>query len=1184
MKGTLTVISYNIRHSPRILETLLNTLTGPAALPVDLLLLQEPPRSLPSLPPGWSALLPPPLPLPRPDDEPTVPRSVTLVAPSLAGAVEQVVVASRDVVAADLRTEGGSVCVVGVYNPDARSPFANRSVESVLPPLLAASDPSRPLIVAGNFNLRHPSWDPELARETTDAKEEAKLTFDEAGLVLLRPPGAPTWCGGKNKSKRGTLDLALGNLQAEALLVSADIDEALECYSDTGRSVSSFRRRRRRLRHRPRAGIGRTLSSVAEIDAEAAALHAAVSAAAETTPLRRAGPSRFANAWWSDKLAEAMPFIPTAPPPPPPPELEWPDLQDDELASALSSTRPLAAAGPDNVPNLVLQSLWPTLRLRLVPLFAACLRLGYTPAAWRDATGVVLPKPNKPDYSTPKSYRMIVFARLLAKLLELVVARRLAYLADAHGLLPVSHIGGRRGRSAEDAVACFVDAIKRQWRHGNVVVGMTLDVAQAFPSVRMARLVRNLREKGLPAKVGRFVEAFMTGRSCRLRVDGKDGNEIEWGSGLPQGSPLLPILFLFYNAGAVEACALASSTECGWINDLNLLAWGKTVDEAVSVLQARTPALEKWSETHRAAALPRSRPSPCGVELEWSPTLTMLGAVLDGELNFKAHVSRCAGKASMAVSAVRLLASAGKGLAPREVRTIVVPRAMWMAEMWFDPAKKTVSKMLEAVQRRAMLAITSAYRTTSLAALQVEANSPPLDLVAQRRTFRLALRALSSTPTHLLYTPRRLAQARRPRSHPSPVQRALAAFPSILPPSVRVEPLIPLPLPPWEPEPVVTVVIAESKEEAARTHNTILNALPPSHLVAYSDGSLLDGRAGAGVLLRAVLDGQSSELERGRAMGQSQSVYAAELEGARLALATAIPLAPVGFHAILLALDNQSVLLQPFSPSPSAGQQGRLALRSLARYLTETAPECVLTFLWVPGHVGVDGNKRADELAKRAAEVGEEELSRMSSEWSEYSGCELHGETREVGGGGEGEGEVEGRVWAGREGGSGLLAGGEALPKALSALRQAQREEEKEEWARRWSAASTGAGLREVDPRPPGSAYVRHVHALPRRHAAVLSRLRLDFSDLGGTKRFLALDDPERLCGPCGVLETRQHYLIDCPRYRQQRRRLRRNLGGRTLSLALLFTPSSTTALLRYIHATERFPRLYAALPAASDA
>ncbi|GAA6016626.1 hypothetical protein JCM10207_000126 [Rhodosporidiobolus poonsookiae] len=244
-----------------------------------------------------------------------------------------------------------------------------------------------------------------------------------------------------------------------------------------------------------------------------------------------------------------------------------------------------------------------------------------------------------------------------------------------------------------------------------------------------------------------------------------------------------------------------------------------------------------------------------------------------------------------------------------------------------------------------LLAITSAYQTTLLAALQVESNSPPLDLVVRRRVFRLALRALASTPTHPLYAPRCLAQAHRPKAHSSPLHPALAAFPSILTPSLFVEP-IPSPLP----KRGVEVVVAASKEEAALTHNRLLHALPASQLIAYSDRSLLEGRAGAGVLLRAVLEGEASELERGRAMGQYQSVYAAELEGARLALATAIPLAPAGFPAILLALDNQSVLLQLFSPAPSAGQQARLTLRSLARHLNESDPQCMLTFLWVPGH------------------------------------------------------------------------------------------------------------------------------------------------------------------------------------------------------------------------------------------
>lgn len=96
---------------------------------------------------------------------------------------------------------------------------------------------------------------------------------------------------------------------------------------------------------------------------------------------------------------------------------------------------------------------------------------------------MVLRKPKKPDYRDPKAYRLIAFERCVAKCLERVVVARLAHLAELHGLLPMSHHRGRKRRLAEDAVVCVVDEIKSQWRKGNAVIGLALDVSKAFPSV-----------------------------------------------------------------------------------------------------------------------------------------------------------------------------------------------------------------------------------------------------------------------------------------------------------------------------------------------------------------------------------------------------------------------------------------------------------------------------------------------------------------------------------------------------------------------------------------------------------------------------------------------------------------------------------------------------------------------------
>jgi hypothetical protein len=71
------------------------------------------------------------------------------------------------------------------------------------------------------------------------------------------------------------------------------------------------------------------------------------------------------------------------------------------------------------------------------------------PRRWRGAKIVVLRKPGKPDYSIPGAYRPISLLNILGKLLEAVMARRLLYLAEKHGLLPDTQFRGRPGRTTE---------------------------------------------------------------------------------------------------------------------------------------------------------------------------------------------------------------------------------------------------------------------------------------------------------------------------------------------------------------------------------------------------------------------------------------------------------------------------------------------------------------------------------------------------------------------------------------------------------------------------------------------------------------------------------------------------------------------------------------------------------------
>ncbi|GAA5921136.1 hypothetical protein JCM6882_003208, partial [Rhodosporidiobolus microsporus] len=122
---------------------------------------------LPTSPPSTSrrdGLFSPPPVHDGDEGEPTYPRAATLISPRFPpAAIAQLPIASRDVVGVDLHTsEAESVRVINVYNPSLSSPTPNRTVATVLPPLLRDASPNTPLVVAGNFNLQHGEWDPLL--------------------------------------------------------------------------------------------------------------------------------------------------------------------------------------------------------------------------------------------------------------------------------------------------------------------------------------------------------------------------------------------------------------------------------------------------------------------------------------------------------------------------------------------------------------------------------------------------------------------------------------------------------------------------------------------------------------------------------------------------------------------------------------------------------------------------------------------------------------------------------------------------------------------------------------------------------------------------------------------------------------------------------------------------------------
>ncbi|KAI0999050.1 hypothetical protein K3495_g9146 [Podosphaera aphanis] len=124
---------------------------------------------------------------------------------------------------------------------------------------------------------------------------------------------------------------------------------------------------------------------------------------------------------------------------------------------------PSKAPGPDGIPNRLVKECKITLKKDLAELQNACLSLGYHPKGFKESTTLILRKPQKPRYDTPKSYWPIALLNTKGKLLEKIVANRLSKAAEEFKLLPEEQMGARPKRSTISALELSTGQIHTIW-------------------------------------------------------------------------------------------------------------------------------------------------------------------------------------------------------------------------------------------------------------------------------------------------------------------------------------------------------------------------------------------------------------------------------------------------------------------------------------------------------------------------------------------------------------------------------------------------------------------------------------------------------------------------------------------------------------------------------------------------
>jgi len=448
---------------------------------------------------------------------------------------------------------------------------------------------------------------------------------------------------------------------------------------------------------------------------------------------------------------------------------EKPEVSAERLASIIRHTPNGKATGPDEIANEAIKMLGEETMEPMAQAIQSTLQRGVIPSEYKESTTCVLKKEGKGDYSTPGAYRPIALENTLAKIMEKIVAEDLANIAESRNMLPWNQFGGRKNRSTLSAIGFLRSCISTTWKSRNhkVFTMLSLDITGAYDHVSHTRLLHILHAKQVPAWIIRYIENFLQGRRTKIALPGYKSEWISTETGIPQGSNLSPILFLFFISELLENFQkpMNSIIGFGFVDDTNLGAWGPTAEDNCRRLAEAHEKCIQWANRHGSAFNPekyqimhfsKGRTAPGDLEstirINEKPAtvqkeeMRMLGVWFDPKMNWRAHIQKASRKGEATLAALGRIAGAVWGASVRRTRLLYTavarPAMIYGIQVWgcSERADRTMhadaTKKLRKIQNRCLRKVTGGYRRTPAAMLEREAAVAPIDLYTEEITLQ----------------------------------------------------------------------------------------------------------------------------------------------------------------------------------------------------------------------------------------------------------------------------------------------------------------------------------------------------------------------------------------------------------------------------------------------------------------
>ena len=446
-----------------------------------------------------------------------------------------------------------------------------------------------------------------------------------------------------------------------------------------------------------------------------------------------------------------------------------PVVTNDDVESTLRNTGQWKAAGQDELPNGFLRACGLPLVQALQQIASSSMVLGHFPTLFRKARVVVLRKPGKTlaQLRQAGGWRPISLLSCVGKVIEGLVAKKMTEAAEARGVLPPEQMGNRAGRSTELAARVVIETTKAAWKKRLTTSLLQLDLKGAFDNVNHEWLLATLASQGWPTWILRWTHSFLLNREACLSFDDWESESRRVPAGVPQGSPISPLLFCLFMAPLYDKLrAIRGVATIGFADDTNLLACGSDTAQCVTALEEAWKVCDSWTKERSMtfepaksslvhftrARSPRLEPISLGsIQVSPQEDARFLGIILDRKLSFRAHRAHITNRLRTQKFALSCIAA--KTWGPALLRALTVYKAVirsvitYAASAITSPAAvvdrgKAMERALAKEQNDCLRRVTGAYKSTPTKTMESLTNCPPINLLLAKQAALFEERAM----------------------------------------------------------------------------------------------------------------------------------------------------------------------------------------------------------------------------------------------------------------------------------------------------------------------------------------------------------------------------------------------------------------------------------------------------------